>query len=99
MEKNCPCCENHCSVEHLGCPTGKEHFGIKDAERPHPAGQPERAEDKVIVLLRKCGHFLHHNVGRDGDTASLLEGLPPQEREELARLLEKCLENWQRLCP
>ncbi len=95
MEQNCPCCDNHCPVTELGCPTGKEHFGVKDAQGERPAA-PESADARLIVLLRKCGHFLHHNV-RGGDSAPLLRALSEQERQTLETLLEKCLANWQQL--
>lgn len=96
MEQTCPCCDNHCPAEALGCPTGKEHFGVKDAPGKRPAAQPEGADAKLIVLLRKCGHFLHHNAP-GGDSAPLVSGLDEQERQTLEALLEKCLANWQQL--
>lgn len=50
--------------------------------------------DKVIILLRKCGHYLHHNVGHgeNVDSAKLLETLSDEEKEVLISLLEKL--NW-----
>lgn len=91
MEKTCPHCEKHCTVDNLRCHNGREYFGIK--EERHPA----YPEEKMIALLRKCGHYLHHNVGRNGDVAPLLSALSPEERSTLEALLEKCLNNWMNL--
>lgn len=88
MEKNCPCCGKHCPVDHLSCPTGRAHFGIREEERP------VNPEEKMILLLRKCGHFLHHSAGNGGDTAALTNALTPEERTTLETLLEKCLASW-----
>lgn len=95
METYCPHCENQCPVDDLKCSNGREHFGVQEENRRKPGNQPARQEDRTIVLLRKCGHFLHHNVGRDGDTAALLTALSAEEKATLDTLLEKCLENWQ----
>lgn len=88
MEKNCPCCDKHCSVEHLSCGEGRRHFGM---ERGRNADVPE---ERMIVLLRRCGHFLHHNLGPGMDAAALTEALNAQERATLESLLEKCLNHW-----
>lgn len=97
MNQNCPCCDNHCPKDQLGCSTGRQHFGIEEPKHAHAAGHPANSDDTLIVLLRKCGHFLHHNIGRDGDTAPLLNALSPDERKTLEALLEKCIKNWQQL--
>lgn len=49
----------------------------------------------VLVELRKCGHYLHHNFGKGNtpETAELLNGLSEEERSELLRLLKKCTQN------
>lgn len=94
MEDNCPCCEKRCPAEDLHCLKGRTHFGIeKKPHREHPA----TPDGKSIDLLRRCGHFLHHNVDRDGDVKPLLDALTPEECAELERLLEKCLASWQNL--
>ena len=51
---------------------------------------------RTMVALRKCGHYLHHNAGpKSGlDEETLLAVLSDEEKETLASLLEKCLENW-----
>lgn len=94
MEQNCPCCDNRCPADEPGCATGKERFGIKRAQGERAAAQPEGADAKLIVLLRKCGHFLHHNAPGGAATAS---GLSEQERQTLEALLEKCLANLRQL--
>ena len=55
----------------------------------------EKKEEKLIVLLRRCGHFLHHSAGTE-DTASLLNALTTEERATLEGLLEKCLAHWEK---
>lgn len=97
MENICPCCDNHCPADNLRCRRGREHFGIKDEGAGHHEHRPMHPEEKIIVLLRKCGHYLHHNAGRGGDTAPLLNALTADERNTLEVLLEKCLESWENL--
>ena len=82
-ESNCPCCGRHCPVEHLSCPKGRRYFGKEEPE----GRRPEQPEDKLVGLLRICGHVLHHTE----DGGALLQGLSPEERETLEKLLEKCL--------
>lgn len=102
----CPCCENHCPKEQLKCLKGMEHFGIKaDGKNgPGPGGRgmqnlsEMKPEDAVIMLMRQCGHYLHHNVGHGGavDTGKLLEVLSEEEKQQLIALLKKCVEDWQK---
>lgn len=91
MEKNCPCCDRRCPAEQLHCNRGREHFGLPlEEERGghgHGHGRPD--EDPLITLLRRCGHCLHHGAG-EAD----LSALTREERAELARLLQKCLDSW-----
>lgn len=56
-------------------------------------------DEKVITALRRCGHYLHHSVGKGKEVESiqLPESFTEAEKEELAVLLEKCLEGWQLL--
>ena len=91
MEKNCPCCDKHCPVEMLSCGEGRRHFGMEDARREGAA------EERMIVLLRRCGHFLHHSMGPGANAAALTEALSADERATLEALLEKCLKHWERL--
>lgn len=37
-----------------------------------------------------CGHYLHHNMNKDG-SEDLLSGLSDAEKKELILLLKKCL--------
>jgi len=96
MENCCPCCGRHCSVESLHCNRGRAHFGIDGVKDRHRENI-ENSDERLIVLLRRCGHFLHHNIGREGDTAPLLSALTDDERATLESLLEKCLNSWQDL--
>ena len=88
MEKNCPCCDKHCPVEKLSCGQGRRHFGMEKEECP---------QDRMISLLRRCGHFLHHSMGPESDAALLTEALSAEERATLEGLLEKCLNHWESL--
>ena len=83
MENTCPHCEQHCPADNPRCPNGKEYFGTGSAD------------EKAVVLLRKCGHFLHHSIGRGGDASHLMDALTETEKAELESLLEKCLNSWQ----
>lgn len=93
-ENNCPCCENHCPQEHLQCAKGMEHFGTASVE-PSQMTTEMTTEDRVLQLLRKCGHYLHHNAGRDADSAALLSALSDEEKESLAALLSRCVQSRQ----
>lgn len=95
METNCPCCNNHCPKDALHCKEGRAHFGIPEPQDPPVGPRPAAANDDVVTLLRKCGHFLHHSFGHGGDTSALLAALTPEEQETLRTLLRKCLEAWQ----
>ena len=88
MEKNCPCCDKHCPVEKLSCGQGRRHFGMEKEERP---------QERMIALLRRCGHFLHHSMGPGANAAALTEALSADERATLEKLLEKCLKHCERL--
>jgi hypothetical protein len=97
-ENFCPCCGRHCSVENLHCPRGKAHFGIEtDGEQSshhHISGNMTN-DEKVIALMRGCGHFLHHNM--HGNTDNLLSALSENEKTELISILEKCLTSWENI--
>lgn len=91
-EKNCPECANHCPADNLKCGRGARYFGIRQEEKEPQASSNE---DHVIILLRRCGHHLHHNVGHGSNSASLENVLTPEEKSTLESLLQKCLEHWQ----
>lgn len=82
MEEFCPCCGKRCPKESLSCHRGREYFG----------GGSERGRegdgDEVVLLLRKCGHTLHHGHGH-GPVS--IGGLTQEERAQLVDLLKKCL--------
>lgn len=105
MENTCPCCGRHCPADDLHCDRGREHFGGEGESRgPHgahashgPHGPHEsRPEEKALMLLRKCGHFLHHSGDAAGNPARLFSVLTEEERLQLETLLEKCLNSWQK---
>ncbi|MGN1307469.1 MAG: hypothetical protein ACI4V3_07350 [Faecousia sp.] len=89
-ETNCPCCENHCPQEYLQCAKGMEYFGTAPTEP-----SPRTTEERVLRLLRKCGHYLHHSAGCDADSATLLSALSEEEKELLAALLSRCVQSRQ----
>lgn len=95
----CPLCDNHCPADHPRCPRGREHFGIKEEGPAHhgPGAEPKTPEEKLLMLLRKCGHHLHHNLGHGEavDSAEMLKALSAEEKATLISLLEKCLHSWQ----
>lgn len=90
METFCPHCENHCPKNALRCNRGREHFGAGEGPAVHAA-----PEERVLVLLRKCGHFLHHSAASPEGASHLMDVLTPEEKETLAALLEKCLARWE----
>lgn len=105
MENTCPCCGRRCPVDDLHCDRGREHFGTQGESRgahgaheSHGSHGPHesRSEGKALMLLRKCGHFLHHSGDAVGDPAQLLSVLTEEERTQLETLLEKCLNSWQK---
>lgn len=90
MEQNCPCCGNHCPQSNLMCPRGQRYFGSEAAKSEERRDRHGRAEeqDEIILLLRKCGHYLHH--GGVGE----LKTLTAEERKTLTDLLKKCYAEW-----
>lgn len=100
-ENICPCCGRHCSVDNLSYRRGLEYFGRTESgsrahhmrQHAHDSGDMA-ADDKVISLLRRCGHHLRHNAGNTG-SEQLLAVLSEEEKETLIVLLKKCLQSWQ----
>lgn len=92
MEKNCPECENHCPADALKCGRGAKYFGTQHQEKDEST---LTAEERILSLLRKCGHYLHHNAGHDVDAAVLIGMLTGEEKSELEAILQKCLKHWQ----
>lgn len=102
-EKVCPGCENHCPSNDLQCPKGMRYFsgngGFEENRRPSASAQPSAnasADDAVLLLMRRCGHYLHHNAGHGEavNSAELLSSLSEAEKRQLAELLKKCMQNW-----
>lgn len=92
----CPNCENHCPSDQLRCPRGIAYFSGK--ENPDDSRQQQdlehmAPEDAVIMLMRKCGHYLHHH-GANASNAQLLSTLSDAEKRELIALLKKCTQDW-----
>lgn len=91
-ENTCPQCENHCPADALKCGRGARYFGVQRQERD-PAGMTE--DERLLALLRHCGHHLHHNAGHHANAAVLFEALSTEEKTALETILQKCLQNWQ----
>lgn len=99
MERNCPNCDRHCPVDDLHCGRGREYFGLSETAegrnehrghvRGHDHSQRASDEPRVIQLLRRCGHALHH--GGLGNAQRMLGALSSSEVSTLERLLEQCL--------
>lgn len=53
------------------------------------------ASETTMILLRRCGHFLHHNVGAGADSSKMFEMLTEEEQAQLNAALKKCLAGWQ----
>lgn len=99
--KTCPECKNHCPVDNLQCPKGMEHFGIETEKGKGPGRRDMdiskmEPDEAVLVLMRQCGHYLHHNVGHGGnvDPQALLSSLSMEEKKQLIALLSKCTSDW-----
>lgn len=86
MQTNCPCCGNHCPADQLRCRRGVAYFNGEGERRA-----PEMPSDEIILMLRKCGHFLHHG-GAEAPRA--VKSLTQEERETLLALLGKCYREW-----
>ncbi|MGN0519712.1 MAG: hypothetical protein ACI4LB_03140 [Candidatus Fimenecus sp.] len=94
MEKTCPCSEKHCFQNQLRCRRGKEHFGLA-TDFADFSESSDSTEEKAVILMRKCGHFLHHTAQYSANSTSLLQALTAEEKKTLEKLLEKCLQSWQ----
>jgi hypothetical protein len=95
--KNCPCCGRHCGLDDLHCERGRAYFGVNGGAEErnhhphfHAHGREDMTiDDKLISLLRDCGHYLHHAEGGHELTA----GLSDEDKKELIMLLKKCMIN------
>lgn len=91
-EKTCPQCANHCSADALKCRKGEKYFGI---QRQEGDSSSMTTEEQILVLLRRCGHHLHHNAGHDTKADILVGMLTEEEKASLEAILQKCLQNWE----
>lgn len=89
-ERTCPQCKNHCPADALKCGRGAEYFGGREGD-----SSSLTAEERILVLLRRCGHHLHHNAGRDASADRLIGMLTAEEKASLEAILQKCLQHWQ----
>lgn len=57
------------------------------------------ADDAAVISLRRCGHFLHHSVGKEQNKTNqeLLTVLTEDEKKALTDILQKCLNYWNAL--
>lgn len=91
-EKTCPQCENHCPADALKCGRGAKYFGVQQQEKSIGS---MTTDERILDLLRRCGHHLHHNAGHDTDAAALVSVLTTEEKTSLETILQKCLRHWQ----
>lgn len=106
----CPGCGRHCTSDAPHCRRGMEYFGIEIKEEDWPrqhssychSGNRETEKtnvpthEKILIALRECGHYLHHNFGPGNapDSEALMSSLSEEEQTALLRLLEKCKQSW-----
>ena len=90
----CPCCERRCSADDLQCRRGMEYFGRETGEHSGRgrSGDVFGIKDEAAALMLKCGHYLHHGLTEKNE--DVLSFLSENEKNELTKLLKKCIENW-----
>lgn len=96
---SCPCCGRHCPADDLHCPRGRSYFGQEpEQSQSHHAkgghGPGGNIKDETVILLLKCGHYLHHDLRESAENEDILSFLSTDEKNELKKLLNKCLEHW-----
>lgn len=71
---------------------GEGHGGFRKMDKENMT-----KDEQVLMCMRRCGHYLQHNVSRgsETDSAQLLKALSEQEKEQLVQLLEKCISSWE----
>lgn len=85
QEKKGPCGPKH------GC----GHHGHGEGHHGHgPKCKHAHKNKNVIKMLRKCGHYLHHEVGPMADKPVLTAALTPEEQKILCVLLNKLYNSW-----
>ena len=105
-DRHCPSDDLHCrrgkehfQVEDNGQHNHEEHHDHHEHHEHHDhhehhGAHPEHAEEKALVLLRQCGHYLHHSAAHGEGSAALLSVLSAEEKASLEALLQKCLDAW-----
>lgn len=93
----CPGCGRQCPADDLHCPRGAAYFGREADIKKSPDGghghahKPE-IKDETVILMLKCGHYLHHGLAEENE--EVLSFLSHDEKNELTKLLKKCVEQW-----
>lgn len=93
-KEKCPCCPNHCDIDNLNCGRGRDYFKTEtnQTKNNHQKNKDESTmtlEEKTFSKIRACGHFLHHS-----NNSVDLNFLSDEEKQELIKILSKCLDNW-----
>ena len=97
-ESVCPCCKRHCKSDNLHCLRGKIHFGQETDSQENPTDRHSHTrsmpdiKDETLALMLKCGHYLHHEL--TDENTDVLSFLSDNEKNELTKLLKKCIEQW-----
>lgn len=98
----CPCCENHCAKDALACGKGRRYFSGDTLEAAnenkhrggHHGGKKHHHEEamdtdeKLRMLMRRCGHILWHRSGGKASQERVLRLLVKQEAMTQKELLE-----------
>lgn len=103
IQKQCPCCENHCTSDALQCGRGRRYFQEGQERKESPAHAHEHrgkhhhdmgamdTDEKLAKLMRHCGHILWHQSGnKQGQRRilSLLEKQGVMTQKELQKELD-----------
>lgn len=92
----CQICGRHCLPDDLHCPRGKAYFGQKTEEMQHSKErQGVNSKDETVMMMLKCGHFLHHGLRERAESEDILAFLSSDEKTELTAILKKCINEWE----
>lgn len=92
QEQKAPCEHKH-GCGHHGHGDMMGHHG-KKCGHGHGHGKCAHKKKDVIKMLRKCGHYLHHEAGAMADKPVLTAALTPEEQKILCVLLNKLYNSW-----
>lgn len=100
---NCNQYPNHCPADALQCGRGRHYFeqlenpGAVEASTGESRNHRHGKSDDLYGLMRACGHYLHHSVGRHQEEReeNLFAALGGAEQETLKGLLKKLLDSWE----